>query len=280
MSPLQGKTALVTGATSGIGKATALGLAREGAHLVLLARDERRGQATAREIQQAVPGARVEVLLGDLASQGSVRSAVKTFLDQHDRLHVLVNCAGVFLPERRETEDGIEATFATNHLGHFLLTNLLLDALKRGAPSRVVNVASRYGNAKIDFDDLMLKRRKFTVMSSVPPTKLAQVLFTQELAERLQGTGVTVNAVHPGLVARTQLLEGVGGVWRFMTNTFGGTPEKGADTVVWLSTSPEGGAQAGKLWASRKPIATPGQGSDPAVRKRLWAESVKLARLE
>ena len=279
MPQLQGKTALVTGATSGIGKATAFGLAREGAQLVLLARDERRGEATAQEIRQSVPGAQVEVLQGDLASQASVRSAAKTFLDRHDRLHVLVNCAGVFLSQRRETEDGVEATFATNHLGHFLLANLLLDALRRGAPSRVVNVASKYGNAKIDFDDLMVTRRKFTVLSSVPPTKLAQVLFTQELAERLQGTGVTVNAVHPGLVADTRLLEEVGGVWRFVTNAFGGTPEKGADTVVWLATSPEGAAQAGKLWAKRRPIATPGQGSDPAARKRLWDESAKLARL-
>lgn len=279
MQRLQGKTALVTGATSGIGKATAFGLAREGARVVLLARDATRGEATAQEIRQAVPGAQTEVLLGDLSSQASVRSAAQTFLDRHQALHVLVNCAGVFLPERRETEDGVEATFATNHLGHFLLTNLLLDALKRGAPSRVVSVASRYGGTKIDFDDLMVKRRKFSIMTSVPPTKLAQVLFTQELAERLQGTGVTTYAVHPGLVARTQLLEGVGGVWKLMTNTFGGTPEKGADTVVWLATAPEAADQSGKLWAKRKPIATPGQGSDPAARKRLWEESAKLAKM-
>lgn len=279
MSGLQGKTALVTGATSGIGKATALGLAREGATVVLLARDQARGDATAREIRNAVPNAQVEVLLGDLASQASVRSAAKAFLDKRTKLDVLVNCAGVFLPNRSETEDGIETTFATNHLGHFLLTNLLLEALKRAAPSRVINVASRYGNAKIDFDDLMVKRRPFSIMNAVPPTKLAQVLFTQELAERLKGTGVTVNAVHPGLVANTKLLVDVGGMWKFITNTFGGTPEKGADTVLWLATGPEAASETGKLWSKRKPLPTPGQGSDPAARKRLWDESVKLAKI-
>jgi retinol dehydrogenase-12 len=208
-----------------------------------------------------------------------VRRAVAEFQAGYPRLDILVCSAGVFHKTRTETEDGIEATFAVNYLSHFLLANLLADSLKRGAPSRVVFVASRYGNTKIDFDDLMVKRRKFTIMNSVPPTKLAEVLLAQELAERWATSGVTVNAIHPGLVAHTHLLSEVGGIWRWMTNTFGGTPEKGADTAVWLATSLEAKGITGKLLAKRHPIPTPGQGSDQEVRRRLWDESVRLTKL-
>jgi retinol dehydrogenase-12 len=277
MAKAQSKVALVTGATSGIGKATATGLARTGFHVVLLARDAKRGKAAAADIAAQVPGASVEVLQGDLASQASVRKAAAAFTAKHRRLDVLVNCAGVFLRERQVTPDGIEATLATNHLGHFLLTNLLLPTLTASAPSRVVSVASRYGGTKIDFGDLQLERRKFSYMKAVPASKLAQVLFTQELASRLEGTGVTAYAVHPGLVANTRLLDDTGGFFRWMTNRMGGTPEQGADTVVWLATSPDAPALHGKLVAKRKALKTPGQGSDPAARKRLWQESERLA---
>jgi NAD(P)-dependent dehydrogenase (short-subunit alcohol dehydrogenase family) len=208
-----------------------------------------------------------------------VRAAAAAFLRKHSRLDVLVNSAGVFLPERQLTEDGIEATFATNYLGHFLLTNLLLPALREAPGSRVITVASRYGGTKIDFDDLMVERRKWSYLKAVPASKLAQVLFTQELAERLHGSGITVHAVHPGLVANTKLLNETGGFFRWMTNTVGGTPEKGADTVVWLATTPDVAAYNGLMLEKRKPIKTPGQGSDPAARKRLWDESEKLAPL-
>lgn len=283
MPALLGKVALVTGANSGIGKAAATGLAREGAEVTLLVRNRERGEAAMRDIAAAVPGAKLELLVADLASQASVRAAAKEFLARHDALHVLVQAAGVFLAKREETEDGIERTFATNYLGHFLLTNLLLDALKKGAPSRVISVASRYSNgpwvSKIDFDDLMVSRRKFSVFTAVPPTKLAQVLFTQELSERMRGSGIHAHAVHPGLVARTQLLPQAPRFFRWMTDTFGGTPEQGADTVVWLAAAPEALQQDGKLWEKRKPLKTPGQGSDPAARKRLWDESLRLAKL-
>lgn len=276
------KIALVTGATSGIGKATATGLASKGFHVVLLARDTKRGSAAVDEIRGKVEGASVEVLEGDLASQASVRKAAAAFKAKHARLDVLVNCAGVFLPERQVTVDGVEATLATNHLGHFLLTNLLLPMLRASAPSRVVSVASRYGGAKIDFDDLQVERRRFSYMKAVPASKLAQVLFTQELAERVDGSGVTVYAVHPGLVANTKLLNETGGFFRWMTNRMGGTPEKGADTVVWLATAPAAEVTAlnGKLVEKRKALKTPGQGSDPAARKRLWQESEKLAPIK
>ena len=279
MGPAQGKLALVTGGTSGIGKAVSTGLARAGASVVLLARDLSRAEAASAEIRAGSSGATVEPLLGDLTSQASVRRAVDQFRARHDRLDILVCSAGVFHKTRSETEDGIESTFAVNYLSQFLLANLLSEPLQKGAPSRVVFVASRYGNAKIDFDDLMVKRRKFTIMNSVPSTKLAEVLLAQELAERWASSGVSVNAVHPGLVAHTHLLTEVGGMWRWLTNTFGGTPAKGADTVVWLATSPEAGGITGQLLAKRKPIPTPGQGRDPAVRRRLWDESVRLTKL-
>jgi retinol dehydrogenase-12 len=273
------KVALVTGGTSGIGQAIATGLARTGATVVLLARDSARAQATSAQIEREVPGAVVELLSGDLTSQNSVRRAVAGFRADHAKLDILVCSAGVFHKTRTETEDGIESTFAVNYLSHFLLVNLLAEPLQRGAPSRVVFVASRYGNMTIDFDDLMLQRRKFTVIGSVAPTKLAEVLLAQELAQRWASSGVVVNAIHPGLVAHTGLLTEVGGMWRWITNTFGGTPAQGADTAVWLATSPEAAGITGQLLAKRKPLRTPGQGSDPAARRRLWDESVRLTKL-
>jgi NAD(P)-dependent dehydrogenase (short-subunit alcohol dehydrogenase family) len=274
-----GKVGLVTGATSGIGLAIATGLAREGADLTLLVRSRVHGEAAIRRIQSMVPAARLALVEGDLAELSSVRLAAETFLRSHERLDLLVNCAGVFLPSRTLTKDGIETTFATNYLGHFLLTNLVLDAVKRGTPSRIVSVASRYGGIKIDFDDPMFERRKFSTLAAVGQTKLAEILFTQSLAERLQGTGVVANAIHPGLVAHTQLLNQTPGIMRWITNLFGGTPERGADTALWLLTAPENANQSGGLWASRKRMKTPGQGSDPEARRRLWELSERLTGL-
>ena len=273
------KIAVVTGGTSGIGKATATGLARSGATVVLFARDAARASAASADILSAVPGAKVAFVLGDLSSQSSVRRAAAELGSKYPQLHVLVCAAGVFHRSRSETEDGIESTFAVNYLSHFLLANLLRDSLARGAPSRVVFVASRYGGTRIDFDDLMVTKRKFTVTSSVPPTKLAEVLLAQELAERWATSGIVVNAIHPGLVAHTHLLDEVGGMWRWVTNVFGGTPERGAETAVWLATAPEAARITGQFLARRRPLSTPGQGSDPAARRRLWDESVRLAKL-
>ncbi|HTT45388.1 MAG TPA: SDR family NAD(P)-dependent oxidoreductase [Thermoplasmata archaeon] len=280
MGALDGKVALVTGGTSGIGRAIATGLAREGATVVLLARDAARGEGTAAGIRATVPRARIEVIVADLASQASIRAAVAAFTARHPRLNLLVGSAGVFHKTRSETVDGIESTFAVNYLSHFLLANLLEEPLKQGAPARVILVASRYGGTRIDFDDLMVERRKFTIMNSVPPTKLAEVLLAQELAERWGPFGITVNAIHPGLVARTHLLLEVGGMWRWLTNTFGGTPEKGADSALWLACAPEAAQVTGQLIAKRKRIPTPGQGSDRSARQRLWEESIRLTTQE
>jgi NAD(P)-dependent dehydrogenase (short-subunit alcohol dehydrogenase family) len=270
------RLALVTGGTSGIGHAAAVGLAQAGLDVTLLVRDRARGEAARADIAAKAPGAKVGLLEGDLASQASVRKAAAAFLKANKRLDVLVHCAGVFLKERQETEEGVERTLATNYVGAVLLTDLLLPALEAAAPSRIVTVASRYGRARIDFTDLNVERRKFSYLKAVPQSKLAQVLWTQDLAARLQGSGVTANAVHPGLVAHTRLLDDTGGFFRWMTNTLGGTPEKGADTVVWLATAPEAEGETGGLWEKRKRLKTPGQGSDPEARRRLREETEKL----
>jgi NAD(P)-dependent dehydrogenase (short-subunit alcohol dehydrogenase family) len=286
---MNGRTALVTGATGGLGKAIATALAREGATVVVVGRTEARAEDAMRDIRATVPEATLEPLACDLSSQESIRSAVEEFLSRHDELHVLVNAAGVFRKERHVTTDGLEVTFATNVMGYFLLTNLLLEALKRGAskdegrPSRVVNIASKYSGGpsvtKIDFDDLQTAQGTYSYLRSTPPTMLGRVLLTQEFAERLRGSNVMVNAVHPGLVKHTSLLQDVGGPFRWMTNTFGKPAEKAADTAVWLATAPETAAVSGKLWAKRKELPTPGMGSDPAARKRLWEECTRLSKI-
>jgi len=289
MGSMDGRTALVTGATGGLAKAIATALAREGATVVVVGRTEARAEEAMRDIRATVPDATLEPLACDLSSQASIRSAAEAFLSRHNELHVLVNAAGVFRKERHVTADGLEVTFATNVMGYFLLTNLLLDALKRGAtrdqghPSRIVNIASKYSGGpsvtKIDFDDLQTAKGTYSYLRSTPPTMLGRVLLTQEFAERLRGSNVVVNAVHPGLVKHTGLLQDVGGPFRWMTNTFGKTAEKAADTAVWLATSPETAAVSGKLWAKRKELPTPGMGSDPAARKRLWEECNRLSKM-
>jgi NAD(P)-dependent dehydrogenase (short-subunit alcohol dehydrogenase family) len=275
MATVDGRVALVTGAASGIGAATSIGLA-SGVSVVLLVRNAGRGEQAMRDIRASVPDAKLDVLECDLASQSSIRDAAKRFMENHDRLDILVNAAGVFVKDRKLTADGIELTFATNYLAYFLLTNELLPILRSSAPARVINLASKYGRSKIDFEDLQKLRTRYSYLKSAPQTMLARVLFTQELALRLDGTGVVVNAVHPGLVAHTGLLQETRGPFKWVTDTFGSTPEKGADTVLWLATAPEAATVSGKLFAKRKEIRTPGQGSDPAARKRLWEESERL----
>jgi retinol dehydrogenase 12 len=272
----QDHIALVTGATSGIGKATAIGLAKWGAKVTLVVRNAKKGQATIDEIKKQVPAAKLDLLVADLSSQKSIRAAAEQFLKKNKELHILVNAAGVFLPTKVITEDGLEATMATNYVAYWLLSNLLVPALKKGAPSRIVNVSSRYGGAKVDLTDLNFDRRKYSYFKSTPPTMLMRVLFTQELAERLTGSGVVVNTMHPGLVANTQLLEQTGGFFRWMTNRVGKSPEVGADTVLWLATSPETATTSGKMFAKRKEMKTPGQGSDAKIRKELWARTEQM----
>lgn len=282
MASMDGTVALVTGAAGGLGGAVASGLAREGALVVVMARSTTRASEAMAGIRRLVPGAKLEPLVCDLSDQSSIHAAAADFLSRHDRLDVLVNAAGVFRKERQVTRDGIELTFATNVMAYFLLTNLLLDALRHHAAappsnSRVVNIASRYGNARLNFDDLQTASGKYSYLRSTPPTMLARVLLTQEFAERLRGSGVVANAAHPGLVKNTTLLQDVGGPFRWITNTFGAPAEMAADTPLWLATSRETAGVSGKLWAKRKELPTPGMGSDPEARKRLWDACAHLA---
>ncbi|WP_255773972.1 SDR family NAD(P)-dependent oxidoreductase [Paenarthrobacter sp. AR 02] len=289
MASMNGRVSLVSGATGGLGKAIAMALAREGGTVVVLGRSEARAEDAIRDIQAVVPNAALEPLACDLSIQASIRSAVDEFHSRHQKLNVLVNAAGVFRKERQVTPDGLEVTFATNVMGYFLLTNLLVDSLKRGAnaddawTSRVVNIASKYSGGPsvttMDFDDLQTTKRKYSYMRATPPTMLGRVLLTQEFAERLRGSNVVVNAVHPGLVKNTGLLQDVGGPFRWLTNTLGKPAEEAADTPFWLATSPETAAVSGKLWAKRKELPTPGMGSDPAARRRLWEECTRLAKI-
>ncbi|WP_458114103.1 SDR family NAD(P)-dependent oxidoreductase [Arthrobacter sp. R1-13] len=296
MPSMDGRVALVTGATGGMGKAIATALAGEGATVAVVGRSTARAEEAMQDIMMAVPTAKLEPLACDLSSQASIRSAVSEFLSRHHKVDVLVNAAGVFRKERQVTPEGLEMTFATNVMAYFLLTNLLLDALKRAAStgdgadasgfgptdgnvntSRVVNIASRYSNTKIDFDDLQTAKGKYSYLRSTPPTMLGRVLLTQEFAERLQGTGVVVNAVHPGLVKDTALLQDVGGPFRWITNKFGKPADKAVDTAVWLATAPEAAAVSGRVWSKGKEMPTPGMGSDPEARKRFWDACTRLA---
>ncbi|HBH59071.1 MAG TPA: dehydrogenase, partial [Arthrobacter bacterium] len=285
---------LVTGAAGGLGSAVASGLAREGSTVVVVGRSTSRANDAMAGIRRLVPGAILEPLVCDLSDQSSIHTAATDFLSRHDRLDVLVNAGGVFRKEREVTPDGLELTFATNVMAYFLLTNLLLDALTQAAAtrgnagtagtpdatprvSRIVNIASRYGNARLNFDDLQTAKGTYSYLRSTPPTMLARVLLTQEFAERLRGSGVVANAVHPGLVKNTSLLQDVGGPFRWITNTFGAPAEKAADTPIWLAASRETAGVSGKLWAKRKELPMPGMGSDPEARKRLWDACAHLA---
>ncbi|WP_426228131.1 SDR family NAD(P)-dependent oxidoreductase [Pseudarthrobacter sp. DSP2-3-2b1] len=291
MASMEGTVALVAGATGGLGRAVATGLAREGALVVVVGRSRARTEEALAGIRSRVPAALLEPLACDLSVQSSVRAAAAEFRSRHDGLNVLVNAAGVFRKERHETPDGLELTFATNVMAYFLLTSLLLAPLKQAAAdaqtdgtpgwpartSRIVNIASRYGNTKLRFDDLQTAKGRYSYLRSTPPTMLARILLTQEFAERLRGAGVVANAVHPGLVKNTSLLQDVGGPFRWVTNTFGAPTEQAADTPLWLATAPETAEVTGKLWSKHQELPTPGMGSDPQARKQLWDACSNLA---
>jgi len=277
-----GKTVLVTGGTSGIGKATAVAMAAMGADVVVTGRDPERGERALEEIRAESTGASVELLIADLAVQAEVRRLAEEFRERHDRLDVLVNNAGLVQSERTETPDGIETTLAVNHLASFLLTNLLLDLLKKSAPSRVVTVSSeaqRWGN--IDFEDLQ-SRRNYKGMPVYGMTKLANIMFTYELADRLKGTGVTATCVHPGAV-NTRFGTSDRGPMTLLfrlSKPFMRTPEQGADTVIHLASSWEVEGVSGKYYSDRKWIEPQEVALAPDARRKLWEASEDLTGLK
>ena len=279
---MQGKTVLLTGANSGIGKVAALALAKAGATLTMVSRDPARGGAALAEVREASGNPRVELLIADLASMSQVRKLAADFMKNHGELHVLMNNAGGMIGARCVTEEGYEATFAGNHLGPFLLTNLLLALLKKSAPARVINtasMASRWGT--MDFDDLHLEKG-YGQQKAYARSKLANIMFTRELAKRLDGTGVTTVALHPGVVA-TRFGQTANAFMRTLTAIgapFLLSPEKGADTLIWAATAPEAQTLNGVYLARRKVRTPPPLALDDEIAKRLWDVSAHLTRLE
>jgi NAD(P)-dependent dehydrogenase (short-subunit alcohol dehydrogenase family) len=272
------RTCLVTGANSGIGKETARGLARLGHRVVLACRDPERGEAARRDIAKTTGNSSVELMIVDLARQGSIRDLARAFLDSHRELHVLVNNAGIWANRRRESPDGLEQTWATNVLGYFLLTELLLDRLRESAPARIVNVASQLAR-DLDLADVEFRRRAYSGVSAYAQSKQANRMLTWALARRVEGTDVTANAMHPGGV-NTPLFSKGGGLLAMAASAFskvaGKTPEEGADTVVWLAASPEVEGKSGGFWIDRRSV--PCRFRDPEAEERLWALCASMTR--
>ncbi len=278
---MEGKIVLITGGTSGIGKAAATALAAMGAEVVVTGRNRARGEAALGEIRRTSGSEKVSLMLADLAVQAEVRKLADNFRERHDRLDVLVNNAGLIQSRRKETPDGIELTLAVNHLAPFLLTNLLLDLLEKSAPSRVITVSSEARrHAEIDFDDLQSERR-YRAFPVYGMTKKANILFTYELAERLEGTGVVANCVHPGGVNTNFGDDNRSpGILLFRAfKPFMRTPEQGADTVIYLASSPEAAEMNGMYLTDREEVS-PAEPRDAMAQKRLWEVSTSLTNLE
>ncbi|MGH9895053.1 MAG: SDR family oxidoreductase [bacterium] len=268
---------MVTGATSGIGAVTAEVLARQGATVIVVGRCHEKCAAAVDLIRHKTDNLAVDFLVADLSSQSEIRRLAQQFEARYQRLDVLVNnAAGIFM-KRFQTVDGIEMTFALNHLAYFLLTKLLLDLIKASAPARIINVSSCGHELmnEIRFDDLQ-GRRNYRGFKAYHQSKLANLLFTYELARRLEGTGVTVNALHPGIVA-TNIGKNNGWGWRLLKPLFDPlfhmkyiSPEEGARTVIYLATSPEVEGTTGRYFVEEKPIVSSQASRDEAAADRLW----------
>ena len=280
---LEGKTCLITGSTSGIGKEIAIGLAKMKANVVLVGRNKSKCQDTAEEIYRSASidtnKNRVSYLLADLSSQESIRQLAKKFLDNYQSLDILVNNAGVFLSRRLTSVDGIEYTFAVNHLAPFLLTNLLFERMKASGHSRIITTSSvAHRGAHINFDNLQFERGKYNGVQAYRQSKLANILFTKELARRSSGTGVTSNCFHPGGI-RTNLVQSSPWhyrlIWLIIT-PFLVSPEKGADTAIYLASSSTVENVSGKYFVNRKSVDPAGFADDHQLAAKLWMVSEEL----
>jgi NAD(P)-dependent dehydrogenase (short-subunit alcohol dehydrogenase family) len=272
---MQNKICLITGATSGIGQATATALAKMGSTVIVAGRDEERCQKTVAHIQRSTQNFHVDYLLADLSVQDQVRQLAADFKSRYKRLDVLVNNAAAIFLRRQVSANGIEMTFAVNHLAYFLLTNLLLDTLKASAPARIINVASNsHRGEHLDFDNLELKRG-YWAGAAYGRSKLANLYFTYELARRLEGTGVTVNAMHPGFVA-TNMAANNGWLVRLflpLVHRKSLTPEQGASTAVYLASSPDVEGVTGKYFVREREVASDPVSYDESAARRLWQVS-------
>lgn len=274
------KTILVTGATSGIGQETARALAERGRRVIIAARSEDKARDTVAGIRASTGNHEVDYLLADFTSLDSVRDLAAQFLQRYDKLDALVNNAGAYFLRRQESADGYEMTLAVNHLAPFLLTDLLRERLQASAPARVVNVASdAHEQATMDFDDLQFEQR-YPSFGAYGRSKLANILFTYELARRLEGTGVTANAVHPGFVSTgmgsNNVPSWLGKGFRRLTSLFARDVVKGAETVIYLADAPEVAGISGKYFVDKTAVSSSPLSYDEAAAARLWDLSAQL----
>jgi retinol dehydrogenase-14 len=276
--PMAGRTVVITGSTAGIGKATALGLAALGAHLAITGRDRDRAETAATEIR-AAGGGPVDVFVADLSDQAGVRRLAAELLQRLPRIDVLVNNAGGYWNTRHVTADGLERTFALNHLAPFLLTSLLLDRLKQTAPARVITVSSNMqALGRIDFTDLQAER-SYSGARAYNQSKIANVLFTYELARRLSGASVTANALHPGVTRTSFGAEDPAAIQRLLVpfmRSLMKTPPQGAATSIYLASAPGLQQVSGRYFAGRKPRKSARRSYDEAAAARLWQVSADL----
>ncbi len=276
---MQGKTIVATGATSGIGERAVLALAGQGARIVFVARDAKRAEATRAKLEAAAPKLGHRVHLADLSLIAETKRVGAEIAASEPRIDVLVNNAGAVFSERRVTREGLEMTFALNHMAYFTLTRALLDRLKSTAPARIVSTASRaHVGAKLDFDDLQ-SAKGYGAFKAYGRSKLANILFTRELARRLAGTGVVANSLHPGFVATRFGDESGGLLGRLIpfAKNFAISVDQGADTIVYLASSPECAGLSGFYWAKRQRIEPTREARDDDAAARLWSASEALA---
>jgi NAD(P)-dependent dehydrogenase (short-subunit alcohol dehydrogenase family) len=260
---MKGKTVLVTGSTDGIGKATALGLAQMGANVLLHGRDPEKGHRVREEIARTTGSDQIDLFIADLASQRQVRKLAAEVVERHERLHVLINNAGTFQAERRLTEDGLETSFAVNYLAPFLLTYELLRLLEKSSPSRIINVASiAHLNAKVDWNNLQ-GERWYDGFEAYALSKLGIVLLTYELAERLKGSAVTANCLHPGVIKTKLLRAGFG-------DYPGSPPEKGARTSIYLASSPDVKGISGEYFVECRPAKSSPLSYNRDLQELFW----------
>ncbi len=273
---MNGKVAIVTGSNTGIGKETARGLAKRGATVVLACRDAQKAEAARDDIARSTGRTDVTAIPLDLASATSIRAFAESFRKEHTRLDVLVNNAGVWPSARTTTKEGFESTFGVNHLGTFLLTHELMPILRESAPSRVVVLSSAlHYRGEMVWDDLQFERRKFSGSTAYSQSKLANVLYTVALSRRLAGAGVTVNAVHPGVVA-TELSREFPKVLVKIASLFMLTPERGADCSLFVATSPELAKVSGEYFEKSRAKKVARAARDEEAQEKLWALSEKL----
>ncbi len=280
---MQEKTCIVTGSSSGIGKETALGLARMGAQVVMICRDRASGEEAQREIKRSSGNEQIDLFLADLSSQQEVRQEAQEMQSRYAQINVLINNAGKIFPERQVSRDGIEMSFAVNHLAAFLLTNLLLKTLKASAPARIVNVSSSDSQARgLNLDDLQ-SEQTYAKRQAYAKAKLALLLFSYDLARQLAGTGVTVNCLHPDYVGTQQIDRGIPSYARALTGILKrlfSTPEQGAQTSLYLATSPDLEGITGKYFDQRREKTTVPLSYDTAWQEQIWKISAALTGLD